>query len=352
MYHVVFSTNTSFHVMYLAVAVRSLVGCCSKASELSVHILWSQLSACDLERLERSWSDLDFHYEFHQIDHLIEPIRGQDNHGFWNYFWLDRVLPKSAQRAVYLDCDVVCSRDICELWEVDLGSCVVGAVPDPLNVLESMAGTLSRNAHLVDLEFGTEDTYVNTGLVLIDLSKWREEDVANTVAQSFFGRFGDLPLWDQDSLNLLLRGRILALPPCWNLIEYARLYDQWPYEIYQGSPKDYFSRKIRHFSGERKPDRPWVRLSDKREFYSWLDQTDWKGWRSDWDRGLPSIVFSRFLEMHYLVCRGFQHKTIAEPVRKMAELVVQAPYVVPLYLILPLYRAVLRVTRRVRASFG
>lgn len=348
LFHVVFSTNNSHHLRYLAVAVRSVVFNCSKPSAVRVHILWSQLSEDDLARLKRSWADFEGQVQFHRVDPMIEAIKEQHNHGFWNYFWLDRFLPESAERCLYLDCDIVCSRDISELWEIDLGDCVVGAVPDPLSVLEPMAGTLSRHAHLVDLPYHDDDLYVNSGMLLIDLARWREVDMAAVVARNFPGKFGALPLHDQDSLNLILRHRILELSPCWNLIEYARLYSQWPYEIYQGEPKEYFVRKIRHFSGERKPDCPWVRLTDKQEFYEWLDQTDWRAWRSKWDRSLPSLVFSRLLEMHYLVCRGFQQAALEQARRKLTHLLLEAPYLVPIYGLLPIYRLAHRGLAKVR----
>jgi lipopolysaccharide biosynthesis glycosyltransferase len=308
-----------------------------------VLILWSSLEEDDIERLRKSWNDLDFLYEFQNVDSVTAPIAEQSNFGFWSYFWLDRFLPNEVERVLYLDCDIVCSRDISELWDVDLGDCVAGAVPDPLSLMEPMAEGLGHHgARLVGLEFKKTDTYFNSGAVLIDLPKWRKEDLASKVADRFRGGFGDLPLHDQDSLNLLLRNRILELPPCWNLIEYARLYGEWPFEIYTGEPMDYFENKIRHFSGERKPDRPWVRLSDKKEFYGWLDQTDWRGWRSDWDRSLASLVFSRLLEKHYLVCRGLNQKTIREPKRRLLMLLLDAPYLLPIYALLPLYRLSLR----------
>lgn len=335
--------------MYLAVAVRSVVQTCSRPALLRVCILWSKLEPDDLDRLKRSWEDLDLQYEFHNVESVTSAISNQTNYGFWSYFWLDRFLPEEIERVLYLDCDIVCSRDIAELWDIDLGECVAGAVPDPLSLLEPMAEGLGHDAaRLVGLEFDKSDTYFNSGAVLIDLPKWRKEDLASKISSQFYGGFGELHLHDQDSLNLLLRNRILELSPCWNLIEYARLYSEWPFEIYSGDPKDYFKSKIRHFSGERKPDRPWVRLGDKKEFYSWLDQTDWKGWRSKWDRSLGSVVFSRLLENHYLVFRGLWQKSIEKPKRRLLELLTEAPYLIPIYALLPLYRLILRFLGRVR----
>lgn len=227
-----------------------------------------------------------------------------------------------------------------------MGDCVVAAVPDPLSLLEPLSRSLALSAPRLGLEFDSSDTYFNSGMLLIDLPKWRQENLVEKITANFYEGFGNLHLHDQDSLNLLLRKRILELSPCWNLIEYARLYSDWPFQIYSGDPNDYFQRKVRHFSGERKPDRPWVRLSDKVEFYKWLDETAWKGTRSNWDRGLRSLVFSRLLELHYLVCRGLQQKVLNSPWQRILGLLLEAPYLVPIYALLPLYRVLHSAKRK------
>ena len=174
--------------MYLAVAVRSVVQTCSRPALLRVCILWSKLEPDDLDRLKRSWEDLDLQYEFHNVESVTSAISNQTNYGFWSYFWLDRFLPEEIERVLYLDCDIVCSRDIAELWDIDLGECVAGAVPDPLSLLEPMAEGLGHDAaRLVGLEFDKSDTYFNSGAVLIDLPKWRKEDLASKISSQFYG---------------------------------------------------------------------------------------------------------------------------------------------------------------------
>ncbi len=113
------------------------------------------------------------------------------------------VLP--APRVLFLDCDMIVLQDVTPLWQTDLAGATVGAVPDV-----SAAGR-----HRLELPHGAP--YFNAGLLLIDLDRWRQEDVGSQAASWARNNPDRLTWGDQCALNWTLRDRWHALAPEWNM---------------------------------------------------------------------------------------------------------------------------------------
>ena len=81
------------------------------------------------------------------------------------------LLPTDVERVLYLDCDMVILHSIRELYDTKLGKNVVAAVEEPT--------VLERVRYEIRLDY--EASYVNAGLLLIDLKKWREENLGEKI---------------------------------------------------------------------------------------------------------------------------------------------------------------------------
>jgi lipopolysaccharide biosynthesis glycosyltransferase len=142
-------------------------------------------------------------------------------------------------RLLYLDCDTLVVASLAPLRDLALEGHVLAAVADDLTA--DPAHHRARNA-LIGLPEGMR--YFNSGVLLIDLPKWRERDVSGRVRAFRLSR-DNLPTMDQDSLNGTFRGEWLPLEEKWNL---------------HGSPHkkpglDYWRKGgIIHFVGRYKPD--------------------------------------------------------------------------------------------------
>src|SRR5699024_3168583 len=75
------------------------------------------------------------------------------------------------KRAIYLDCDMLALEDIEDIWSIDLGDKLLAAVED--------AGFHQRlDAMEIDAE---SNTYFNSGMMVIDVEKWRAEKISEQV---------------------------------------------------------------------------------------------------------------------------------------------------------------------------
>lgn len=154
-------------------------------------------------------------------------------------------LLKDLDRAIYLDCDMICIEDIQNIWEVDLGDKLLAAVED--------AGFHDR-LNLMGID-SKSDRYFNSGMMVMDLKKWREEKITEQ-AFDFIDKNPELLRFhDQDTLNAILHDRWLELHPRWNAQTYMMLEEkehptksgQLKWEEAQQDPA------IIHFCGHEKP---------------------------------------------------------------------------------------------------
>jgi hypothetical protein len=162
-------------------------------------------------------------------------------------FFLGELLPPSLSRVIYLDCDMAVATSLSELWRTPLGGKVVGAVQDTLfRTIEyiwphELIRALGRRP---------DTPFFNSGVLLIDLERWRSTG-AGRRALDFHERFGQLlPYWDQCALNLALDGAWVRLPAHWNgFVNYP--LPATPASMSPTAPSG--ALRVYHFAGIHKP---------------------------------------------------------------------------------------------------
>ena len=114
-------------------------------------------------------------------------------------------------KIIYLDVDTSVCRDLGDLYAVDLGDNLFSAVIDVVN-----SSSRPDYAEWARGQGFTEwDTYVNTGVLLLNLEAFRKDRLLDRLlpiaveASKYF--------CDQDALNFVCKGRILTLDPRWNV---------------------------------------------------------------------------------------------------------------------------------------
>jgi lipopolysaccharide biosynthesis glycosyltransferase len=348
MYHVVFATNQTCDLKYLAVAVRSLVQTFSTPQRLHIHVLWAELEPSALESLKSSWSDLPSNFSFTDMAPFLGERMLNPQYGYWIYFMLGEALPEGVNRALYLDCDVIVLRDVRPLWDLDMENSIVAGAPDAYSRYGGFARSLSQMASVLGQPFHPDDPYINSGVLMVNVTLWKSAGLAESELTRYGRNLEPFIFRDQDDLNLQLRKKVLLLSPAWNLIEAPPSYDVW-------KPREYFSPRIRHFAGAYKPDSSLVRTSDKELFYFYLDQTVWKNWRSDADQRVWARHRAELFELDYLVVRGYEQNVLPHWQQSCYRLLARRPYLLPLYALYFLFRQARRIYRGCRrriASLG
>jgi lipopolysaccharide biosynthesis glycosyltransferase len=120
-------------------------------------------------------------------------------------------------RAIYMDADMVVTEDLLPLWSTQLDS-PVAAVLDA-HIVWMASPSMWRPWKEEGLEPLTP--YLNTGLMLMDLDRWRAEELTERTLE-YLEKY-ELPCVDQDALNLALRGKFDRLHPRYNSMPYHHL---------------------------------------------------------------------------------------------------------------------------------
>ena len=198
---------------------------------------------------------------------------------------IPKLLPEEINKVIYLDCDMVVTGNLSRLWEIDIEDNYLLAAQDTwIPYISSSTG----NLNYMELGIAPESKYFNAGVLVINLEKWRNENVCDQAIEYFKENMHHIGWYDQGLLNSLLVDKWGQLEPGWNFN---------PTSFYNYHFKDYlpwrkteqiFAEKtyndavmnphIIHFVSENKP---WTsRHTPRKEyFFNYVDMTAWSGWR-------------------------------------------------------------------------
>ncbi len=278
--NVVYASNDKY-ARHLAVSMYSLFERNQVMERIRVFVLAVDLSEESRQRLWTIAERFDRELVLIPMGDLKERFPYKvDTGGFdisaMGRLFVGTMLPKEVDRVLYLDCDTVVLASLKKLWETNLGGRLLGAVMEPTiytKVKESIG-------------LGREEPYFNSGVLLIDVRRWREEEAERRLVE-FYGKLGGKTFaCDQDTLNGALRGQIKSISPRYNFFtnyryfHYGDLVGQSP--SYRAVPKDLFVRAKRHpailhYAGD---ERPWKagNLGHYRKAYEqYLALTPWRG---------------------------------------------------------------------------
>jgi lipopolysaccharide biosynthesis glycosyltransferase len=269
------------YVRPLCVAARSVVANLSPDRSLTIHVLDTGISAENQARVRSSLASPRVTIEW--VDDLHRAVSDLPTYGFfstaaYSRLLLPQLLPDSVDRVVYLDCDTLTRRCLSGLYDLPLEDGVAAlGVPDMGAPFVSCPWGL---ALWYETGRKADEFNFNSGVLLINLRMWREEGIADDAFDYVRSDRHQYNL-DQEAINAIAGTRIKAIDPRWN--QQGELYHQQselalPYtrEVLESVRRDPW---IIHYSNVDKPwhfgsTHPWVS-----EWYRYLDQTEWSGWR-------------------------------------------------------------------------
>lgn len=278
--NVVYASNDAF-ARHLGTSMCSLFDKNRGFAEICVYVLSMGLSgesrgalAEIAGRYHRSLTFLDMDDLKDRFDHEVD-LGGYDISIMLRLF-MGEMLPPDVDRVLYLDCDTVVAQSLKGLWGKRLFGNILGAVMEP-TIYEVVKESIG---------LGPEDAYYNSGVLLVDLRRWREEQVQQRLLDFWRQKGGKLFASDQDVINGALKGQICPLPPRYNFFTNYRYFSygtlvrhSHPYRVVERSDLAAAKRHpvIIHFMGD---ERPWIagNLNHYRLAYEkYLAQTPWAG---------------------------------------------------------------------------
>lgn len=200
------------------------------------------------------------------------------------------ILPSEYEKVIYLDSDLIVLQDINQLWKIEIGENYIMAVQDCLISLVSSPYGLKRYK---ELNIPSEYKYFNSGVLIINLKKWRSENVSAQLFEYLETNRDDIQHHDQDAMNALFAGRWGEIEPQWNQTPLIFDCPSWKESPYQEVDYDNAVNNpfIAHFASSSKPWNSNQRHPSRDLFYHYLDLTEWSGWRyTIWTRFQQKLV--------------------------------------------------------------
>jgi lipopolysaccharide biosynthesis glycosyltransferase len=191
--------------------------------------------------------------------------------------FLTEFVDPSIKKILYLDGDLVVTTDIRELWETDLQGASLAAVPEP-HAVPGDSETVSY-------------PYFNSGVMLIDVERWRAANVLPKFLAFAKENAGHLPYHDQDVLNHTFAGKVRLLDYRWN---FQSRWADFVAKKLNMSPEEF--RRLRrspaivHFTSKYKP---WFYKDEphyKRLYYQALALTPWRDYSPPDRTGKSRVV--------------------------------------------------------------
>lgn len=167
--------------------------------------------------------------------------------GYFRIF-IAELLPRTIHRAIYLDSDLIVTGSLRGLWNADLGGHALGAVRDPIRIQQDLQD------RYVKLGLPMHAHYFNSGVLVLDLAKWRDQGIAARVAGFAVDHPERITWHDQDALNAVLHDDYAALPMTWNL--QRRMCHMLPRDLGLSVPEYVQLRRharVVHFTEATKP---------------------------------------------------------------------------------------------------
>ncbi|MBP1564501.1 MAG: glycosyltransferase family 8 protein [Oscillospiraceae bacterium] len=271
--HVVYASDDKFSEI-MGISILSLLENNKDIEDISVYILDSAISESNKDKIESIFQKYNRKNPIwikavnisDKLKMNIEVDRGSLSQ--YARLFVSSVLPENLDRVLYLDCDIIINSSLKELWNTDLKGKTIGALMD------AFSRKYRPNIGLKD-----KDIMFNSGVMLIDLVKWKEQKIEDKLLKFISDKKGIIQQGDQGALNAVLSYDTYCFEPKYNSETVFYDFNYREMMIYRDPPEFYSEEEINdainnpviiHFTTSFLSERPWVEGCKHRYVDKWL----------------------------------------------------------------------------------
>lgn len=253
---------SNYYVPYLGVFLQSLAQQTSPEYNYDLVVLEKEISADHKNRLkemvgEYSNLSLRFYNPQHELGNVKLYISSEVYAEEAYYRLLAPWILEAYDKAIVMDCDIIVRSDLAELYLYPMKDNLVLGVQDII-YQGFLNGAVPDAYEYASHELGMHDpySYINTGVLLMNLQKWREEYTREQILLAATSK--NYRIQEQDVLNILFDGKAGFLKINWNF--YVPANSQLLYALDMApdlSKREYERAKenpyLVHYAGVPKP---------------------------------------------------------------------------------------------------
>ncbi len=222
---IVYASDDGYAIL-AGVSILSLLENNQDADSITIHFFDDGISAENREKLTLTVQDYNREIVFYDIRKKLRKLMGSVNglaiflpnggvketYAAYGRIFIGNLLPNTVERALYLDCDTLIEGSLQPIFA------------NTLEKVVSMVLDCSRPEYKKFIGLSVDDFYFNSGVIVFDLAKWRNENWTDKVLSYISSSSRSYPFADQDFLNHALKGHIAVLSCKYNFMSAFFLY--------------------------------------------------------------------------------------------------------------------------------
>jgi lipopolysaccharide biosynthesis glycosyltransferase len=194
---------------------------------------------------------------------------------------MPEIIPET--KVIYLDSDILVEDDLSDLYSFDLKEHSIAGATDPIGASTTKANIKSK------------ETYINGGVLLLDLAKLKTEKFTQKAIELFKAMEKELTWADQCLINIYFEKNKRIFEPQWNyLVYYQQLKPNDFVELVQTK-----KNKILHFVGNTKPWHRWANQTLLEYYWNYAKKVPWVNFKiTECETVNQHLAFSNRLKEH------------------------------------------------------
>lgn len=304
--NILFSSDNNY-AQHLGVAIYSLLNNNREESEIAVYVVDNDIFPDNRSRLKEIIAC------FQNASIVFIPFTKWKDSLHLNMGWpislssyarlfVASMLPIDVEKVLYLDCDMIITASLQDLWNYDLKGNVIAAVQDAVgDRIKNAVGLLQ------------EESYFNAGMLLIDLKSWRENQCEKKCIGFIVENHGQVTHHDQGVLNGVFRNEWTRLPVKYNVMTIHYFFNLRQINKYFENHSEFYTTEeieeakrtptILHFTPSF-TTRPWVASCKhpmRKLYWDYLHYTPWRSAspQKDEDKWTVKLINWRYRTLPY-----------------------------------------------------
>lgn len=222
------------YLPYATICIKSLFVNNHEFEHIKIHLLGNNLTTKSIQKFTTIFKYPNYNFCLYSISDIEArlQISVPKTIAITSYarLFIASMLPNNIDRILYVDCDVIFNGSIFQFYNTNLGNNLVGGI------LDTFMNTKAKDL----IEIPSNEPYINAGVLLIPLKKWREENLEAKFLNFLLKHEGNVYHHDQGIINAVCMGRKMIFPPIYNA---SSFYFSHPYRVLAKRNTPFYSCK-------------------------------------------------------------------------------------------------------------
>ena len=213
----VFFTVDDNYITYMSITLKGIVDHSKKNNRYDIYVVHTGLSRESRQKIIKVAKKDNIFIHFYNVSAKLQELQlrldVRDYYSISTYYrlFLPGLFPL-INKAIYVDSDIVIREDIANLYSVDIGDNLLGAVPDgSVQIYDEF------KAYVREIIGVEPEKYFNAGVLLMNFKGLRSFKFEKK-AISLLSRVTFKVAQDQDVLNYLCKDKVHYLDHKWNVM--------------------------------------------------------------------------------------------------------------------------------------